>query len=474
MAAPPPLAPRVELGTTHADERRSTAPRWLWPALPNSLAVALANLTLPLFAITRLHGGAIEVAGIAAGLSAGSIGGALLIGHLIDRGWPPGDLQPVGGLLMGVSSLGMVLNPILTLLPLLGTIFGIGASTLSPVLTAYLVRMYRAEERTSVLAHLNMIGCLGWLVGVSLGIILLTPIEPQLTERVGDPLLGLLAVVVVASFAAALVGRLTLPHPHATKHDLHLARRSPVTILLTYVHAHPIERGMWLPLKQLAPPRWSHIKTALSEHNVGRSAVATYMAGAMLVFSGSNALFTMLPLLVVVFWHLPIGYVYLMLGTKVMCSMIGFQLVGRISSSGNPISRFVRASAVRGVMLGGLAVLLLFQGVPQLYLALGLVVFQAIDGIVWSFISISGTLATAHLAPPHLRGEVLGLYRAVEATGDLGGALLGGLLVSTAGAFSAPLGAGILLVGAALLLRHVHPVLAPEGSAPPPSGAVTP
>lgn len=118
-----------------------------------------------------------------------------------------------------------------------------------------------------------------------------------------------------------------------------------------------------------------------------------------------------------------------------------YEPAGRLASRYDVRQLQTSALTVRAVFLPAIAIV---AGVGSLLFGLGLVAIgMAVVGGTWGFMAVLGATIVTRLAPPQIRGEILGIHAALGAiAGGIGG-ILGGWVATAGylGAFSVAGGA---------------------------------
>jgi MFS family permease len=178
-------------------------------------------------------------------------------------------------------------------------------------------------------------------------------------------------------------------------------------------------------------------------------ALATYLAAAALFFTGFAAFWAPLPLFFTE-RGFGSGQVFALYLASSLGSAVLYEGAGRLATTYDVRLLQSGALAARGVLFPAVAVV---SGLGAL--SVGLVtagVGLAAIGVTWAFIAVVGTAIVTRLAPPSVRGEVLGVHTALGAVAGGAGGVLGGWVASFGYLVAFGVAGGLVLAGAALVL----------------------
>ncbi|MDZ7701137.1 MAG: hypothetical protein U5J98_03220 [Halobacteriales archaeon] len=204
--------------------------------------------------------------------------------------------------------------------------------------------------------------------------------------------------------------------------------------------------------------------------------MVTYLAAAVLFFTGFAAFWAPLPL-------------FLTGAGFTAAQIFGLYLVSSLASAAlyDRVGTLVGRTDVRLLQTGALAargllfpLVALGTGFGLLALELGVVAFVLVlIGGTWAVIAVVGTAIVTRLAPAAVRGELLGVHTALAAVGGGVGGLLGGWAASFGYLLAFGVAGGLVVLGAALVwslavlsdrepVAGIPPVDAAEPSEPGP------
>jgi MFS family permease len=177
--------------------------------------------------------------------------------------------------------------------------------------------------------------------------------------------------------------------------------------------------------------------------------LATYLAAAALFFTGFAAFWAPLPL-----YFTEVGFgsgqVFALYLASSLASAVLYEGAGRFASRYDVRLLQSGALTMRGLLFPAVAV-----GAGVGALSVGLVsagVVLAGIGLTWAIITVVGTAIVTRLAPPAVRGEVLGVHTALGAVAGGIGGVLGGWVASFGYLVAFGVAGGLVLAAALLVL----------------------
>ncbi|MFB6298548.1 MAG: MFS transporter [Salinirussus sp.] len=342
------------------------------------------------------------------------------------RGVPQSDDRPVA---VRVGTLATVAAA-LTLIPLLESVLAVVVAnaalwlvvaSVAPVLTMLVVA--DAPERVwgERLGLLNKYQGYGWAGGLVLGTVwplVATPVFGSAVARLLFPVLA-----ACAATSAVWIAR-SLPRPDPGRRVTSDRQLRRVARLLATT-------------RTLRPRRL-----------VDRAGpvLVTYLLATALVFAGSAAFYAPLPIFLAEADVSTEGIFGLYL-VAALASAVLYGPIGRLATRYDLRLLQSGALATRGAVIPGLA---LIAGLGPLTIAAGGVGLAVVGG-TWAVIAVVGTAITTRLAPPSIRGDVLGAYAAAGAVAGGVGGIGGGWAASFGYAVAFGVAGGLVVLGAALV-----------------------
>jgi MFS family permease len=418
--------------------------RWLYAWALGSVSFGGASLLIPLY-IVQLGASPVQLGVLAATAALVGAPGAVAFGRLANA------VERRRGLVvltLGTVAVALAAVPFLTDITAVivaNAALWLVVAAVAPVLTMLVVDDAPESAWSERIGLLNKYQGYGWAGGLVLG-----TAWPLVSTRVlGDAaatraLFWLLAACAAASVAGAAR---SLPAPAP---DDHVTSRRKVRRIARLVTES--RRNVKGATFAFSPNRLYWTTRGLDLRTLrGRvdPALATYLLAAVLFFTGSAAFWAPLPLFLtdISFGSGQIFGVYLVssLGSAVLYQRAG-QFAARydvrLLQSGALGARAVLFPAVAVVAgVGALSV-----DLPVVSLALAAV------GLTWAVIAVVGTAIVTRLAPPRVRGEVLGVHTALGALAGGVGGVLGGWVATFGYAVAFGVAGALVGLGAALVL----------------------
>lgn len=415
--------------------------RWLPAWGLAAVAFGGASLVVPLY-VVELGGDAFDLGLLFASASFVGVPGALVFGSLADR---TGRRRVFVLVAMAVALATLAVIPLLEAVPAViavNAVLWLGFAAALPVLTLLVVAGEPETAWTDRVARLNEYQGAGWVVGLGLGVVVVSG-----GSAIGDDRLAQRAFLATCAAAAGLgllVGGRTLP-ADPTRGDEPSARR--LRRRLGRAAGQGV-RGASFPF---APgridPRSLHPRRAVERFT---PRLATYFLAVVLAFTGFGVFFAPLPAFLAGAGYGSGGifalYLLLNLGAAVFYGRAAVLADARDAIHVNAGGLLVRGAAFPVVAILGAA--LAASTVSTGALA---VVFLAL-GVTWAVIAVTATTLVTTLAPKGVRGEALGVYGALTAAGGGVGGLLGGALASTGYVTAFAVAGGLVCLGALVVV----------------------
>ncbi|WP_251329435.1 MFS transporter [Haloplanus pelagicus] len=419
--------------------------RWLYAWGLGSVAFGGASLLVPLY-IVQLGGSAVQLGLLAATAAGIGAPGAILFGRLANRITHRRPLVLVT-LLVG----GVVLALVPTLTDITAVIVANAAlwlvvGSIAPVLTMLVVDDAPEAVWDERIGLLNAYQGYGWAAGLVLG-----TVWPLVGRRVFDT-----ATVTPALFwllagcadASTVWAARSLPRSAPTDHVTSARQARRIARLLSASN-----RGVKTATFAFSPNRlyWTtrglHPRRLL-DRDRRPPALTTYLVAATLFFTGFAVFWAPLPLFLTDVGF-DSGTIFGVSLAASAASALLYRRVGTVASRVDVRLLQAGALAVRGALFPAI---LLVAGVGGLALELGIaVVGLAAIGVTWAVIAVVGTAIVTRLAPPAVRGEVLGVHTALGALAGGVGSVLGGWVATFGYAAAFGVAGGLVFLGAALV-----------------------
>lgn len=424
--------------------------RWLLALTTSTLSSGIAGLLVPLY-IVRLGGGAAQL-GLSAALSS-LVGapGAILAGRYADR---TGNRRRVVLLALGGSALALSVLPLLQSVPVVIVInaaLAFAIAAIAPVVTMLIVDDAPESAWNTRIARLNQFQGYGTTLGFVVGTAWLVGAGGILsTAAMQGVLFGLAALF---GAVAAVLAALWLPQ--RAPPTVGPRRSDRVATILTRTSRNVRDATFSFGLARFF---WSF--KSLSRRpirSIGGDlprALLAYFLAAFVFFTGFAVFWAPLPLFLTdaEFTSGTIFGIYLLnnVGSTALFGTAG-RLCDRYDIrllQGSALGLRALCFLVIG-LLGIGSIGLLSVGRPS---ALAVVaVILSLVGVTWAFIAVTGTAIVSRLAPPHVRGGILGIYGALSAVAGALGSLLGGWLASYGFDYAFLASVGLVLAGGAMV-----------------------
>ncbi len=425
------------------------------------MAVGLANLVLgtssvliPL-SVAAVYGRSVGAVGLLAGLvSFVGVVGSLVWGRLSDVAHRRKPFVILSYAAVGVCFFAMSFASAfrqLALLNMLANFFWMANASVT-VLIVIENRDPTTWERK--IGHLNQIGAIGWVAGLSLGSLWMAALSRSAGEE--TTIRSLFAMIGLGSLAASYLALRYIPRtiPKFTRRKF----RGVILAVGSFI----AEKARFAPLHlyhRLSPRR---IVRLLTRPEGFRPGTRRFLLATFISFIGLGFFGIPLPLLLSQRFGFPSSLVFLLFTIQQLGIAFAYPLAAkRIRRRGN-----------RSVQLASLTVRLLLFGGAALYLmasrtappmALLVVAFVAY-GVTWSYFQLSGVALTSRLAREENRGAALGLYNALAGFGWIIAGIGSSFVAERIGYAAAfAVAAGLLLVSLTVLRFVPDPVMANSG-----------
>lgn len=418
---------------------RANGSRWFYSYLPQGMAGGATSPLIPLF-VVALQGSLADVGIIAAATSIASVPAFILWGLLSDRMKRRKVFLLLGFVGTAVSFLAMALSFDLTQFYLANLLIGFLGAASAPVGAVLVMETTERDRWPDRLAFLSQLTGVGWIAGLSVGVVWLT-IGPSFVGDV-SAMRGLFVIGAALGLASGLLVGAWLQEP-----AVHVDRRS---IHLADVHMR-VERVKFLPMRMLhyIDPRNHRGKgTKLSKP------LRLYLLSVFLLFSGFTAFYGFFPILLYQVYGFSNPEIFAVYIASQAASVATYLRVGNWVRERGSRTTQLYASLGRTVLFPSF-LLLGFLPLSGEAILVGILLLHAGVGLCWAIINVSGSTLVSHLAPEDGRAEALGAYNAVQGFGSILGPLLGGFAAEFYG-YGPAVGASVsfVLAGAALLAAN--------------------
>jgi MFS family permease len=418
--------------------------RWLYAWGLGSVAFGGASLLVPLY-VVQLGGSAVDLGVLAATAAVIGAPGAIVFGRVANRVDSRRTLVLVT--LAGVAA-ALAAVPLLssiTAVIVANAVLWLVVASVAPVLTMLVVDDAPESAWSERIGLLNKYQGYGWAGGLVLGTV--WPLVGTRLVAPDDVTRALFWLLAACAAASTLGAARSLPRPAPEDHVTGERRIRRVARLLS-----SSRRGVKTTTFAFSPNRLYWTTRGIHPRSLAGKlspALATYLAAAALFFTGFAAFWAPLPL-----FFTDVGFgsgeVFALYLVSSLASAVLYEGAGRFASTYDVRLLQSGALAARGVLfpavavvtgLGALAVSLVVAGV-------GLVAI----GLTWAVIAVVGTAIVTRLAPPGVRGEVLGVHTALGAVAGGVGGVLGGWAATFGYLVAFGVAGGLVLAGAALVL----------------------
>ena len=418
--------------------------RWLYAWGLGSVAFGGASLLVPLY-VVQLGGSAVDLGLLAATAAVIGAPGAIVFGRFANRVDSRRTLVLVT--LAGVAA-ALAAVPLLssiTAVIVANAVLWLVVASVAPVLTMLVVDDAPESAGSDRIGLLNKYQGYGWAGGLVLGTV--WPLVGTLLVGGAEVTRALFWLLAACAAASTLGAARSLPHPAPEDHVTGERRVRRVARLLS-----SSRRGVKTTTFAFSPNRlyWT-TRGIHPRHLAGKlsPALATYLAAAALFFTGFAAFWAPLPL-----FFTEVGFgsgeVFALYLVSSLASAVLYEGAGRFASTYDVRLLQSGALAARGVLFPIVAVLTGFGALAVSLVAAGAGLVAI--GLTWAVIAVVGTAIVTRLAPPGVRGEVLGVHTALGAVAGGVGGILGGWAATFGYLVAFGVAGGLVLVGAVLVL----------------------
>ncbi|MCU4717841.1 MFS transporter [Halapricum hydrolyticum] len=416
--------------------------RWLYPWGLGSVAFGGASLLVPLYAV-QLGASAFQLGLLASAAAVAGAPGAIVFGRLADhvsfrRPLVIGTLATVAACLAVIPFVSAV-----TVVIAANAVLWLVIAAVAPVVTMIVVDAAPESTWAERIGRLNTFQGYGWAGGLLIGAV--WPLAVGRFVGAGTATRTLFWAFAACGVFSAAGTAWALPKPD--EHVTNPRRLRRISRILA-----TSSRSIRGTTVVFSPNRIYWSTRALRPGQLrGRAnpALVTYLVAVCLFLSGSAAFWAPLPL-ALTDAGIGSGTVFALYLLASLGSAALYGPAGRLASRYDLRRLQAGALAVRGISL---PVVALAAGIGAVSLRFGFVgLWLLIVGATWGVMAVVGTAIVTRLAPPGIRGEVLGIHAALGAAAGGVGGILGGW-VATIGYLAAfALAGALVLLGAALVI----------------------
>ena len=412
---------------------RANGSKWFYSYLPQGIAGGATSPLIPLFAYA-LGASLGDVGIIAAATSVASVPAFMLWGSLSDSLKTRKAFLILGFLGNAVSLLLMAVCLNLPEFYLANLLIGFLGAASAPVGAVLVMETTERAKWPNRLAFISQLTGLGYIVGLSIGVVWLA-VGPILLETVGA-MRGLFVIGASLGLLSGLLAGLWLQEPKE-----HLERRA----IHIVDNLFRIERVKFLPMRMLHYLSFRNHKASKFSRPL-----RSYLVCVFLLFSGFTAFYGFFPILLQQMYGLSESEVFAVYIASQVGSVLAYLRVGRwVQERGSRRSQLY-ASIGRTILFPAF---LLFSLVPLAPAAVlgGILALHAGVGLCWALINVSGSTLVSDLAPDNARAEAMGAYNAVQGFGSILGPLLGGFAAEFYG-YAAGIGVSVAFILAGVVI----------------------
>lgn len=408
-------------------------------------AVALggASLLVPLY-VVQLGGSALVLGVLASAAALVGVPSALLAGRMADR--TPRLVALVEGALLLILAM-LVILPFtshLGIIVVLNAALWAAFAGAGPVLSLLAVADADESEWQHRIARLHTFQGWGWAVGLTLGTIWLSVVEPRLGRLVALRTY----FVLCAGFVAAAALGLAFDAPRGST----LRYFDPRRLRQALMRAPRMNvRGATFPFTPGRASEWAFrtMDPRTLAERFGAS-LSLYYPAVLLVFAGFAVFFAPVPMYLDAAGF-PSGVIfgfYLLTGVG---AALSYGMAGRLAAEHGLGTLQCAGLVVRGLAMPAVALVGTLAGAALTGTVLLGGLFAAI-GVSWAMVAVTAATLVARLAPDGLRGEALGFYAATSAFGGAVGSMLGGWLAEIGFGLAFGTAGALVLLGASLVV----------------------
>ncbi|QLH83060.1 MFS transporter [Halosimplex pelagicum] len=416
--------------------------RWLYPWALGSVSFGGASLLVPLY-VVQLGASPVQLGLLASTAALVGAPGAVLFGRLANG---VGHRRSLVLATLAVVALALAAVPLLTgvtAVVVANAALWLVVGSVAPVLTMLVVDDAPESAWGERIGLLNKYQGYGWAGGLVLGTVWpLVGVRLVGADAATRALFWLLAACALVSAVGAAR---TLPRPEG-----HVTSERKVRRIARFVtNSRRNVRGATFAF---APNRlyWT-TRTVDPRALAGRidPALGTYLAAAALFFTGFAAFWAPLPLFLTDAGF-GSGQVFALYLVSSLASAVLYEGAGRLAARYDVRLLQSGALAVRGLFFPAVAALAGLGALAVGFVAVGTAL--AVLGLTWAVIAVVGTAIVTRLAPPDLRGDVLGVHTALGAVAGGVGGVLGGWAATTGYTVAFAVAGGLVLLGGGLVL----------------------
>ncbi len=400
-------------------EQISGADRWYHAYSLGNLAAGGVSILIPLYV---LHLGK-DVGAIGLLTATGNLVGifaSLTWGALSDRFNRRKGFAVLGLTGVGLSFLLMGFFQTYSVLLLLNAFYILFWMAAASVGTILIIEKEKRGSWDDKIGAFNFSSGLGWTVGLGVGLIWLSISSFLLVEETSIRLL----FVILGLFALAGGAGAVLWIPSEVKFD-----RSRFRGRLVETGDLITERFRYLPIHLYYLLKPGKIRKTVDRLGT-RLSVFLFAVG--LTFSGFAVFFVPVPAYLKDTAGLGEGIIYLIFIASGLSSTLFYRPAARFTKSHGPRRVLPAALAFRIVLFPLVTAPFLLLKETGLQLIVALAVFVIIGGS-WAFINVSNLVIVSSLSDGQLKGQVFGIYNAINGASLVIGSLVGGYLAKFGG-----------------------------------------
>lgn len=416
--------------------------RWLYAWGLGSVSFGGASLLVPLY-LVQLGASPVDLGVLAATAAVIGAPGAILFGRLANqvtrrRPLVLATLAVVSGTLAAVPLLTSV-----TAVIVVNAVLWLVVASVAPVLTMLVVDDAPESVWAERIGLLNKYQGYGWAGGLVLGMV--WPLVGPLIDGPAVATRTLFWVLAACALVSAAAAATALPRP-----DRHVtSERQLQKVGRLLANSRRGIRGatfVFAPNRLYWTTRRFRPRRVLKRLN---SALALYFIAAALFFVGFAAFWAPLPLLLTGS-SFSTGQIFALYLVSSLSSAVLYEAAGRLTSRFDVRTLQAGALAVRGLLFPAIAVA---AGLGVVALKLGGAAAGLIAiGATWAVIAVVGTSIVTRLAPPSIRGDVLGAYISLGAVAGGVGGILGGWAARFGFLIAFGVAGGFVVLGALIVV----------------------
>lgn len=420
------------------------ADRWLFAWGLGSISFGGASLLVPLH-LVHLGASPVHLGVLASTAAVIGAPGAILFGRFADkvsqrRTLVLVTLATVAATLVMISLLSDIVAVIVA-----NAILWLVVASVAPVLTMLVVDDAPESAWSERIGRLNKFQGYGWAGGLVLGTI--WPFVGRLVLPGGEVTRVLFWLLALCAVGGVVMAARSLPRPSPADHVSSERKIRRIARLVT-----KSRRGIKGSTFVFSPNRLFWSTRAIRPRQLLKrldSALALYLLAAGLFFTGFAAFWAPLPIYLTAVGF-DAGTVFALYLVSSLGSAVLYEMAGTVAARYDLRLLQSGALAIRGALFPAVALISVI-GAASLELgaaALGLIAI----GLTWAVIAVVGTSIVSRLAPPGVRGEVLGAYTALAALAGGVGGLLGGWTATYGYWIAFGVAGGLTIIGALLVL----------------------